>query len=74
VVVGLHAGVDTPAPTLLRPVLLACWWTALALGAIQSLASGHLDLLSATSGAGLLMLTPAFLGTLRDLRDLPTAD
>jgi hypothetical protein len=113
---GVHVGVDTAAPTLLRPVLLACWWTALALGAIQScwivaglgagvvlpprpgrlrlglwtlaaagtvagsivldasVTGGHLDLLSAASGAGLLTLTSAFAGTLRDIRHLPPAD
>jgi hypothetical protein len=116
VVAGVHAGVYTAAPTLVRPVLLACWWTALALGAIQScriiagldvgvvvpprpgrlrlglwtlttagtvpgpilltasVTSGHLDLLSAASGAGLLVLTSAFVGTLRDIRHLPPAD
>ncbi len=115
VVVGVHAGVYNAAPTLLRPALLACWWTALALGAIQccrfvaglgtrtvvpprpgrlrlglltlatagtlsgpillkaSVSGGHLDLLSAVSGTGLLVLTSAFLGTLRDIRDLPAA-
>jgi hypothetical protein len=36
VVAGVHTGVDAAAPALLRPLLLACWWIALALGAIQS--------------------------------------
>jgi hypothetical protein len=35
VVAGVRTGVYTVAPTLLRPVLLSCWWTALALSAVQ---------------------------------------
>ncbi|MGI5233024.1 hypothetical protein [Actinoallomurus iriomotensis] len=116
VVVCVDTGAYTAAPTLLRPVLLACWWTALALAAIQSCrivaafgqavvvpprpgrlklglwvlaaavtapgpillhastTNGHLDLLSAASGAGLLVLVPAFAGTLYDIRHLSPAD
>jgi hypothetical protein len=110
----VHTGAYAAAPALLRPILLICWWTALALGAIQSCrivaglgaatavppsparlrlglwsltAAGALPgllllatsvsseqphLLPAASGAGLLVLFPAFLGTLRDLRQLPS--
>jgi hypothetical protein len=116
VVTWVHTGLYAAAPALLRPVGLACWWTALALGAIQScritadvgagvavpprpgrlrlglwtlaiagtapgpillsasVTGEHLDLLSAASGAGLLLLTSAFAGTLRDIRHLPPAD
>ncbi|MCO6006904.1 hypothetical protein NE236_18105 [Actinoallomurus purpureus] len=115
-VVCVHTGASAAAPTPLRPALFACWWTALALAAIQSCriiaalgqavvvpprpgnlrlglwilaaavtapgpillrastTNGHLDLLSAVSGAGLLVLAPAFAGTLRDVRHLTPAD
>jgi hypothetical protein len=115
VVVCVHTGAYAAAPTLLRPVLLTCWWTALALAAIQSCrivaalghavavpprpgrlrlglwilaaaattpgpillrasaTGGHLDLLSAASGAALLVLAPAFIGTLNDVRHLSPA-
>jgi hypothetical protein len=36
VVTWVHTGLYAAAPALLRPVGLACSWTALALGAIQS--------------------------------------
>ncbi|GAA1281244.1 hypothetical protein Psi02_36930 [Planotetraspora silvatica] len=112
VTAAVQTGAYTAAPALLRPILLICWWTALALGAIQSCrivaslgaatavppsparlrlglwclaAAGTLPglillgtsvsseqphLLSAASGASLLVLSPAFVGTLRDLRRL----
>ena len=35
VVAGVQTGVYAVAPALLRPALLICWWTALALGAVQ---------------------------------------
>ncbi|MGI5228052.1 hypothetical protein [Actinoallomurus sp. CA-142502] len=116
VVLCVNTRVYVAAPTLLKPALLACWWTVLALAAIQSCrivaalgqavvvpphpgrlriglwvlaaavtapgpillrastTSGHLDLLSAASGAGLLVLAPAFVGTLHDIRHLSPAD
>ncbi|WP_030060739.1 hypothetical protein [Streptomyces novaecaesareae] len=115
VVVLVH-GVDAAAsPPTLRTAVLAGWWTALGLGAIQipriftgvgadavvpphagrlrlgvwtlaaasatggatilgvSVAGGALHVLGATVGVGLLLLTAVCAGTLRDLRELPSA-
>ncbi|MCW2917428.1 MAG: hypothetical protein JWN52_5496 [Actinomycetia bacterium] len=36
VAIAAHAGVNATTPALLRSCLLACWWTALALGAVQT--------------------------------------
>ena len=36
VVAGVRTGVYAVAPALLRPGLVICWWTALALGSIQA--------------------------------------
>jgi hypothetical protein len=60
---GVVAGVLATAGTLPGPILVSA-----------SVTSGHLDLLSAASGAGVLVLTSVFVGTLRDIRHLPPAD
>lgn len=109
VVAAVHTGTYAVAPAVARPVLLACWWAALALGAVQccrlvsslcttvaeppppgrlrhglwtlaaaaavpvpallgaSMSGDHLNVPSAASGAGLLLLSPALAATLRDL-------
>jgi hypothetical protein len=36
VVAGVRTGVYDVAPALLRPALVICWWTTLALGAVQA--------------------------------------
>lgn len=116
VVVCVRTGAYVAAPMLLRSALLACWWTALALAALQScrivaalghavvvaprpgrlrlglwllaaavsvpgpvllhasMTDGHVDLLSAASGAGLLVVVSAFIGTLHDVRHLSPAE
>lgn len=116
VVVLVHGGVDADAsPPTLRTAVLAAWWIALGLGAIQipriftgvgadavvppdtgrlragvwtlagasaaggatilglSVAGAGFHPLGAGVGVGLLLLTAVCAGTLRDLRDLPSA-
>jgi hypothetical protein len=117
VVVLVHSGVQADAsPPTLRTAVLAAWWIALGLGAIQipriftgvgadavvppgtgrlragvwtlagasavggatifgvSVTADGFHLLGAGIGGGLLLLTAVCAGTLRDLRDLPSAD
>ncbi|GAB2725546.1 hypothetical protein [Kitasatospora kifunensis] len=116
-VVLVHSGVSANAsPPTLCTAVLAAWWIALGLGAIQipriftgvgadavvppgtgrlragvwtlagasatggatifgaSVTADGFHLLGAAIGASLLLLTAVCAGTLRDLRDLPSAD
>ncbi len=114
-VVSVHGGAaDAPPPV--RVAVLACWWSALALGAIQtcrmvgdldvdvlepprpgrlrlgiwlliaatavtgaiivgiSTTGGRRDVIWSAVGAAVILLTLAFAGTLRDLRQVSAAE